>query len=1014
MNLLSYYKSWSSHVRWWMLLVGGVSTWAYSATSVEAGRPTIAPAVQSAPVEAPQLIEIEPDAGATPLLIPAHKPTDKKTSPRTAPVPMAVAAAVPVPMGPVKPAVPVPVGATRSDTPAPVAAPINLNAGSSRRNSPPAPTTKPAAPAPATTNGAPAGPATVKNGFVPKAPVVAKPAAAPQMPVPQKLEPIAAQPGEAKPAPIAGFTTAPADTNPSDVKTEPKAELGGFAKVAVKPAAEAPIEIPRESQGGSTDRIEATPFPGEASQAERMAGEDSLPPVFDAETARRMLSEKRAADAAEAARRRVAERQVMEAAAAQEAAKLLRPLAGQTPLQPVEPTRQAAASEPQIRRPSFGPELPPKFAAPKAGPLVEVVKPSLPVHTASTPVRPVPAMLSHGTAGATSAKPVSTEQKASTQLPQANSPLPQANQPARIATKPVVEPGFRDRGATPEAAELKRDAFQPAGHGAKPMRAAAGLQLAQVPGELQPVVPVVPPPAVPIPGAEAPPEIPAVPRVAPVGPLAPMGPAVEGPAVDDPIISIDEHFETVPVTGKLDVQVRRSILLRTKSDIYRTAVVDPQICDVVQFTPREVSIIGKGQGATNVTFWFNDGRHRPVNYVVQVKPDLEERRRLEGQYKLLQDILREQFPDSKVYLIPVADKLIVKGQARDIEEAAQIMAVIRGQTSSMGSRNQNTSGLSQGSAAQVLAQSETGRQPWPRIQVINLLRVPGIHQVALRVKIAELNRTAARGFGVDVRGVIDIGSNGSSILLSSILNAATGNQPALIANFSGDDIQIGVRYLQQHGVIRVLSEPTLVTMSGQPATFVAGGEFAVPTVVGSAGVNAVTTDFRAFGAIVSFMPTVLDKDRIRLQVAPEFSQINAGNSVNGIPGLNVRAVTTTVEMREGQTLAIAGLLDDSMKATNVGDLPFLANIFGRRDVTRSETELIILVTPELVQPMEPEEVPPLPGYDVTEPNNRQFFVKGDLEGTPTREYRSTIWHRLRSRYTGGGSGMISGPFGHGN
>jgi pilus assembly protein CpaC len=149
-------------------------------------------------------------------------------------------------------------------------------------------------------------------------------------------------------------------------------------------------------------------------------------------------------------------------------------------------------------------------------------------------------------------------------------------------------------------------------------------------------------------------------------------------------------------------------------------------------------------------------------------------------------------------------------------------------------------------------------------------------------------------------------------------------------------------------------------------------------------------------------------------VAPEFSQINSQNTVGGIPGLNVRAVTTTVEMREGQTLAIAGLLDDNMKATNIGDLPFLSNIFGRRDVTRSETELIILVTPELVQPMEPEEVPPLPGYDVTEPNNRQFFVGAQLEGTPTREYRSTIWHRLRSRYTGGGSGMISGPFGHGN
>lgn len=518
-----------------------------------------------------------------------------------------------------------------------------------------------------------------------------------------------------------------------------------------------------------------------------------------------------------------------------------------------------------------------------------------------------------------------------------------------------------------------------------------------LPAGPQPAVPVAPQPAVPL----------GPPRILPADPLP-------GPLGGGGPVALDDRFDLIEASGSLEVGYRRSILLRTKSDIYRTAVVDPSICDVVQFTPREVSIIGKGQGATNVTFWFNDGKHLPVTYVVKVKPDLEERRRIEGQYKLLQDIVREQFPDSKVYLIPVADKLIVRGQAKDGEEAAQIMAIVRGQSGSQSSMfNQSYNLLAQGTAAQVLTGQETGRQPWPRMQVINMLRVPGIQQVALRVKIAELNRSAARGFGVDVVADVDFGGT-SALLLNSVLNSAAGGAPALLAQFDGDDIQIGVRYLQQHGVVRVLSEPTLVTMSGRPATFVAGGEFAVPTVVGSAGLNAVTTDFRAYGVIISFLPIVLDKDRIQIQVAPEFSQINSDNSVGGVPGLNVRAVTTTVEMREGQTLAIAGLLDESMKATSAGDLPFLAQIFGHRDVSRNETELIILVTPELVHPMEPEEVPPLPGYDVTEPNNKQFFLHGDLEGDPNREYRSTIWHRLRSRYiSGGGSGMISGQFGHG-
>ena len=118
-------------------------------------------------------------------------------------------------------------------------------------------------------------------------------------------------------------------------------------------------------------------------------------------------------------------------------------------------------------------------------------------------------------------------------------------------------------------------------------------------------------------------------------------------------------------------------------------------------------------------------------------------------------------------------------------------------------------------------------------------------------------------------------------------------------------------------------------------------------------------------------------------------------------------------MREGQTLAIAGLLEENMTGNTAGNLPFLARVFGKRSMTRSETELIILVTPELVHPMEPEEVPPLPGFDVTEPTNAEFYLHGSMEGNPTREYRSTVWPRLHKRYGSGGPAMTSGPFGHG-
>jgi pilus assembly protein CpaC len=481
-------------------------------------------------------------------------------------------------------------------------------------------------------------------------------------------------------------------------------------------------------------------------------------------------------------------------------------------------------------------------------------------------------------------------------------------------------------------------------------------------------------------------------------------------------------FEAIPQSGGLKLRVRRSILLRTKVDIYRTAIVDQTVCDIVQFTPREVSIIGRSVGQTHVTFWFDDPAMAPLTYLVEVKADSEQVKADEDKYQLLENVVNEMFPDSKIHLVIVADKLLVKGQAKDSEEAAQIMNIVRAQ-GAQGARGGGVGGYGGGYgggvadslATPVLSQAATGGNPGPGYQIINMLRVPGVQQVALKVKIADLNRTAARGFGVDVFGTVNLSNsiNGSKLFLASLLNASATGGTALITQFDGDDINLGVRYLQERGVIRLLSEPTLVTLSGRPATFVAGGEFAVPTIVGSVGLNAVTTDFRSFGAIISFLPTIVDKDRIRLQVAPEFSQLNNNLKVNNTPGLNVRAATTTVEMREGQTLAIAGLLEDSYTASTAGNLPGLAKIFGRRDTSRSETELIILVTPELVHPLEPEEVPPLPGFDLTEPNNHQFFLCGEIEGNPTQDYRSTVWPRLRRRYGMGGPAMTSGPFGHG-
>jgi pilus assembly protein CpaC len=505
----------------------------------------------------------------------------------------------------------------------------------------------------------------------------------------------------------------------------------------------------------------------------------------------------------------------------------------------------------------------------------------------------------------------------------------------------------------------------------------------------------------------------------PAVPAAPQAPAKTGPVIrDTPNEPLPDGspFEVIEEKGKMTVMVRRSKLLRTQVDIYRTAVVDDGVCEVVQFTPREVSIIGKSTGATHITFWFEDANMKPMTYLVTVEPDTEEIRKLEQQYFVLEQMIAEMFPNSKVRLIVAANKLIVKGQARDAEEASQIITLLRSQQQGMFGRNGAGAGtLNEGIAAAVLTDAAQGSANRPNLQIINMLRVPGIQQVALRVKIAELNRTAARNYGIDVSAVANLttNNNGSKLFVNSLLNSANGNTVPILGQFDGNDISLGLNFLQQQGVVKLLAEPTLVTMSGRPATFVAGGEFAVPTAVGVAGLSAVSTDFRAFGSIISFLPTVVDKDRIRLQVSPEFSQVNTSLAVNNIPGLRTRTANTTVEMREGQTLAIAGLLEDNMSGNTSGNVPFLSRLFGKRSMTRSETELIILVTPELVHPMDPEEVPPLPGFDVTEPTNGQFYLGGAIEGNPTREYRSTVWPRLHKRYGAGGPAMTSGPFGHG-
>lgn len=452
---------------------------------------------------------------------------------------------------------------------------------------------------------------------------------------------------------------------------------------------------------------------------------------------------------------------------------------------------------------------------------------------------------------------------------------------------------------------------------------------------------------------------------------------------------VDQVYES---EVELEVMKRRSKILRLKQDVFRAAIADPSIIEFVAYGTNEIEVIGKETGSTSMTLWMGDEKQpRLLSVLVTVIKDdsVDEARRLE--YGELQDMVNEMFPNSKVMLIPIADKLIVRGQARDEQDATNIMALIRQNTDDQGGQGFTGYHISDGAAAEPFPDASR----LPRATVINLLKIPGEKQVLLKVRIAEVKRSALRSLGADFEFAA-----GDFAMASTL--AGGGN---ILASGVFDDgfFNVTLNALTSNGVAKILAEPNLITLSGNTANFISGGEFAVPTVVGVGGAQAATTSFKGFGTQLAFTPTVLDKDRIRLNVAPTFSTLNRNNSVQGIFGTDTRSVVTTVDLREGQVLAIAGLLQEESRGEIsrvpwFGSIPIINILGANRSYTRDETELMILVSPELVHPMEPEEAPTiLPGMEVTEPDDLDFFIFGQIEGRANCHHRSTVWPTYRDR-----------------
>jgi pilus assembly protein CpaC len=306
-------------------------------------------------------------------------------------------------------------------------------------------------------------------------------------------------------------------------------------------------------------------------------------------------------------------------------------------------------------------------------------------------------------------------------------------------------------------------------------------------------------------------------------------------------------------------------------------------------------------------------------------------------------------------------------------------------------------------------------------RVINLLNIGGVQQVMCEVRLAEINRTLGRRIGINFAVANSTGAGFGVSILNSLTSIASYAQTVLGSSVTtniGTNVQAVAGWktgsvlwtmffdaLKQQGLGRILAEPNLVTTSGQEASFLAGGEFPIPV---PQQFQTITIEYKKFGVGLNFTPTVLDNDMIAMKVNPEVSELNftLGITVAGttVPGLDVRRLSTHVEVKDGQTFALAGLLSDSTrtlinKFPLLGSLPVLGTLFRSSTFQKNETELVVLVTPHLVKPMA-QGTARLPTDAYVEPGDVSFYLLGCLEGK-----------KKKKKYPDAPSGNVPAGFG---
>ena len=383
------------------------------------------------------------------------------------------------------------------------------------------------------------------------------------------------------------------------------------------------------------------------------------------------------------------------------------------------------------------------------------------------------------------------------------------------------------------------------------------------------------------------------------------------------------------------LSVSKAAVITLPADARDVIVSDPEIAKAILRTTRQMVLIGAKVGQTNI-FVFDDGGQQILNLELRVEYDL----------RPLEAMLAARFPSAKVKVESILGEFVLSGAAANPSEAAAIEDVAK--------RYLTSSIVAAG-----------GQASLDTVTVANQLSVAAEDQVMLKVRIAEMRRSVAKQFGVDTAvagkliGGVSTGTSAISIANSFGVNGSAlgGLSGALTAANSDTSISALVKAFERHGVMRTLAEPVLTAVTGETASFLAGGEYPVPTDIDDQG--NVSYTYREYGVALEFTPVVLDEGRISLRISTEVSELTSEGALTGasitIPGVSKRRANTTVEMPSGGSMAMAGLLQQRDQATNAGlpgvkNIPIIGQLFSSTDFLRNESELVIIVTPYLVRP----------------------------------------------------------------